>query len=237
MATHDDVNARDWMDRRLAALNPPEEWDPDTAHGLARLRQQRRVGVSQRRRRTWVAVTIGAILLLVIPTPAVRGFAHACGKFVRRTLSGADATHATGAVPRTLLTDTELGDVNGRTFTLSEYQGKVVLLTYWSTTCRQCQSEMTWFEEFQRTFGDGRFAVVGIAVDPGGADAVNRFLVNRPINYRVVLGDPAVARRHAAASIPTTFILDTSGRVAVRHVGFCSKREFESDIRTVLAEQ
>lgn len=234
MATDDEVNGPDWMDRRLAVLNPPEEWDPDVAHGLARLRQQQDISVRHRRRSTWVTVSAGTILVLVLATPAVRGFAHACGEFVRRTLSGGDAIHDTQTLP---LADIALRDVSGRAFTLSEYQGRVLLLTYWSTTCRQCQSEMTWFEEFQRTFGDGRFAVVGIAVDPGGADAVNRFLIERPINYRVVLGDPAVARRHAAASIPTTFILDTSGRVAVRHVGFCSKREFESDIRTVLAER
>ena len=234
MATDDDVNGPDWMDRRLTVLDPPEEWSPDPAHGLARLRQRQASGASQRRRWTWATVSAATILVLVLPTPAVRGFAHACGEFVRRTLSGGDAVHDTQAVP---LADIALRDINGRAFTLSEYQGKVLLLTYWSTTCRQCQSEMTWFEEFQRTFGDERFAVVGIAVDLGGADAVNRFLVNRPINYRVVLGDSAVAQRQAAASIPTTFILDRSGRVAVRHVGFCSKREFESDIRTVLAER
>jgi peroxiredoxin len=236
MATRDEIDLARWIDDRLAVLNPPEDLDPNEARGFRKFRERRAIDTGRRRGWMWLAVAAGMILLLAIPTPIVRGFAHACGQFVRRSLSEADATHATGAVQRTPLSDMELRDVSGRAFRLSEYRGNVVLLTYWSTTCGQCQSEMMWFNEFQRTFGDQRFTVVGVAVDQGGADAVNRFLVDRPINYRVVLGDRDMARLHAATSIPTTFILDRIGRVAVRHVGYCSKREFETDIRTVLAE-
>jgi cytochrome c biogenesis protein CcmG, thiol:disulfide interchange protein DsbE len=236
MATRDDIHLPRWIDDRLAVLNPPDGWTPDEARGVTRLREHRANGVRRRRRWTWMAVAAGTILLLVVPTPTVRGFAHACSEFVRRTISGADATHATEAVQRSLLSARELRDVSGRVFSVSDYRGKVVLLTYWSTSCRQCQSEMNWFTEFQRIFGDQRFAVVGVAVDQGGSDAVSRFLADRPVNYRIVLGDREVARLDAATSIPTTFILDRSGRIAVRHVGYCSKREFESDIRAVLAE-
>ena len=236
MAFRDEIDLARWIDGRLTVLDPPQEWDPTEARALVAFRERRAAKPARRLRWTWVAVAAGTILMLVVPIPTVRGFAHASGEFVRRTLSGGDSTHATEPVQRGLLSDAELRDVNGRVFNLSEYRGKVVLLTYWSTTCGQCQSEMTWFNEFQRTFGDRRFAVVGVAVDPGGADAVSQFLVHRPINYRVVLGDREVAQLHAPTSIPTTFILDKTGRIAVRHVGYCSKREFESDIRTVLAE-
>ena len=236
MASRDEIDLARWIDGRLAVLDPPQGWEPTDARGLVAFRERRAARPTHSLRWTWVAVAAGTILMLVVPIPTVRGFAHACGEFVRRTLSGGDATHATQAVQRELLSDAELRDVNGRAFNLSEYRGKVVLLTYWSTTCGQCESEMTWFNEFQRTFGDRHFAVVGVAVDRGGAEAVSQFLVHRPIKYRVVLGDREVARLHAATSIPTTFILDRTGRIAVRHVGYCSKREFESDIRTVLAE-
>ena len=236
MATRDDIDLARWIDDRLAVLNPPDAWNPDEARGVARLRQRRTIAARRRRRRTWGAIVAGTILLLVMPTPIIRGFAHACGEFVRRTISGGEASHATEAGQRAQLLDTELRDVNGQVFRVSDYRGRVVLLTYWSTTCRQCLSEMNWFTEFQRTFGDQRFAIVGVAVDQGGSEAVSRFLADRPVDYRIVLGDRDIAQLHGTRSIPTTFILDRTGRIAVRHVGYCSKREFESDIRTVLAE-
>jgi peroxiredoxin len=37
-------------------------------------------------------------------------------------------------------------------------------------------------------------------------------------------------------SVPTTLIIDKSGRIAVTHVGFCAKSEYEADVKAVLAE-
>jgi hypothetical protein len=36
--------------------------------------------------------------------------------------------------------------------------------------------------------------------------------------------------------VRTTLILDRDGRIAVRHVGFCSKAEYRQDIEKLLAE-
>src|SRR6185436_18335469 len=98
----------------------------------------------------------------------------------------------------------------------------------------QCAAEMSWFNEFQRRYRGQGFEVVGVSVDEGGAASVEQFAASRPVEYQVVLGGGN--SRSSVRSIPTTFILDREGRVAARHVGYCSKRELESDIQTVLAE-
>jgi peroxiredoxin len=213
MATRDGGNLARWIDDRLAALNPQAAWSPDETRGLAKFRERRSGPTRHRRGWMWLAVAVSTIALMFVPVPHLRGFAQACGEFVLRGLSGAGSSHTyRPALERTFLSDVELRDLGGGAVRLSDYRGKVVLVTYWTTTCGQCESEMAWFSEFQRTYR------------------------GRPIDYRVVVGDREVARLHAANSIPTTFILDRTGRIAVRHVGYCSKREFESDIRTVLAE-
>jgi peroxiredoxin len=238
MATRDGRNLPRWIDDRLAALNPQAEWNPDETRGLAKFRERPSGPTGHRRGWMWLAVAVSTILLMFVPVPHLRGFAQACGEFVLRGLSGAGSSHTyKPALERTFLSDVELRDLGGGAVRLSDYRGKVVLVTYWTTTCGQCESEMAWFSEFQRTYSGQDFAVVGVSVDQGGAAAVSRYIAGRPIDYRVVLGDREVARVHAATSIPTTFILDRTGRIAVRHVGYCSKREFESDIQTVLAER
>jgi peroxiredoxin len=184
----------------------------------------------------WLAIAAGAIALMVIPAPTLRGFAHACGEFVRRGLPGPHSTDSYArASGRSVLPDNEWRDVGGAPVRLSEYRGKVVLVTYWTTTCGQCASEMAWFSEFQQRYRGQGLAVVGVSVDQGGITALKQFVTSRPVDYQVVLGD-----RHDpgldARSIPTTFIVDREGRIAARHVGYCSKRELESDIQAVLAE-
>jgi peroxiredoxin len=134
-----------------------------------------------------------------------------------------------------MLADLSLRDLNGRAVSLSEYRGKVLLVTFWSTACGQCESEMPWFSEFRQKYAERGFDVVGVAVDQREGSHIDHYVATRPINYRVVVGDAVVTRRETA-SIPTTLILDRSGRIAVRHVGYCSKREFDSDIEAVLAE-
>jgi peroxiredoxin len=225
-----------WTDDRLAALDPPDGWTPNQARGLASLEALRAKRPLVWRRRMWLAVAVTAVALVVVPSPHLRGFAQACGEFVLRVWPGSG--HAYDAnTDRRSLADFALRGLDGQAVSLSEYAGKVVLVTFWSTTCGQCESEMPWFSEFRQKYSDQGFDVVGVAVDQGESGHVNRYVASRPINYRVVLGDGPQMRRYIATSIPTTLILDRAGRIAVRHVGYCSKREFESDIQAVLAER
>jgi len=225
-----------WADDRLAAIDPPDGWIPNEARGMARLEALRAKRPVVRRRGMWLAAAAVTAALIVIPSPHLRGFARACGEFVLRAWPGSGSGHTYDAdANRRALADLTLRDLDGRAVRLSEYAGRVVLVTFWSTTCGQCESEMPWFSEFRQKYADQGLDVVGIAVDQGESGRINRYVASRPINYRVVLGDSTEARR-AATSIPTTFIIDRSGRIAVRHVGYCSKREFESDIQAVLAE-
>lgn len=237
MVKPDNDDTARWTDDQLAALDPPDGWVPNEARGLAQVKAVRAKKPALRRRGMWLAVAVVTVALVVIPSPRLRGFAQACGEFVLRAWPGSGSGHTYEPdANRRVLADLTLRDLDGQTVKLSEYAGKVVLVTFWSTTCGQCESEMPWFSEFQQNYSAHGFDVLGIALDQGENGRINRYVASRPINYRVVLGDGAETRREAT-SIPTTFIVDRSGRIAVKHVGYCSKREFESDIQAVLAER
>jgi len=95
---------------------------------------------------------------------------------------------------------------------------------------------MSWFTNFQDTYRDRGFAVLGVAVERDGWTRVTPYLSQRPVNYQIAIGDRDRAESAVGPSIPTTLILDRQGRVAVRHVGFCSRAEYRRDIQKVLAE-
>jgi protein-disulfide isomerase len=60
-----------WVDRRLAALDPPDSWRPDSVRGLARFRQRQKAHRT-RTGWTWAAVAAsvtGVGLLLLAPQP------------------------------------------------------------------------------------------------------------------------------------------------------------------------
>ena len=125
-------------------------------------------------------------------------------------------------------------DLDGQPFNLSDYRGKVVLVTYWTPSCSQCLSELLWFEEFEQRYRQNGFAVVAITSHASDPIAVTRALEGKALETRLRFGSTESAMPNA---MPTSVLLDRSGRVAVRHTGYCSKQEFEADIQTLLDEQ
>jgi peroxiredoxin len=131
--------------------------------------------------------------------------------------------------------DFALKDANGKVVHLADYQGKVVLLDFWATWCGPCVVEIPWFQEFQRKYKDRGFEVLGVSMDDDGWKAINPFVEKRKINYRVVLGDDKTGDQYGGLeALPTTFVIDRSGRIASVHVGLANKKDFEDAIKELL---
>ncbi len=56
-------------------------------------------------------------------------------------------------------------------------------------------------------------------MDEDGWDAVKPYIDAQGINYPVMVGNDGVAQLYGATSLPATFIIDKSGRIASTHVG------------------
>jgi peroxiredoxin len=132
--------------------------------------------------------------------------------------------------------DFALKDANGKTVKLSDYRGKVVLLSFWATWCGPCQIEMPWFKDFEQNYKDKNFSVLGISLDePGDWKSVKRYIEDNKINYRIVMGTEEIAQLYGEVdSLPTNFIIDREGRVAAVHIGLVSKSVYTNEILDLL---
>ncbi|HXP86150.1 MAG TPA: redoxin domain-containing protein [Bryobacteraceae bacterium] len=131
--------------------------------------------------------------------------------------------------------DFALKDATGATVKLSNLKGKVVLLNFWATWCGPCKVEIPWFIEFQQTYKDRNFTVVGVSMDDDGWASVKPYVTEKKINYRIVIGDDMLAKVYGGVeSLPTTFVIDRFGRIASSHVGLISKKQYENEIQRLL---
>jgi len=129
----------------------------------------------------------------------------------------------------------ELKDADGKTVRLSDYKGKVVLLDFWATWCGPCKIEIPWFIEFERTYKDKGFSVIGVAMDDEGWTVVKPFIADLAINYRILQGSDAIAQKYGGVdALPTTFLIDREGKIAETHVGLTGKDEFENGIKKLM---
>ncbi len=131
--------------------------------------------------------------------------------------------------------DFALKDADGKVVHLSDYKGKVVLLDFWATWCGPCKIEIPWFMEMQRQNKDRGFEVVGVAMDDEGWEAVKPFISQLGVNYRVVIGNDTTAQLYGGVdALPTTFLIDRSGKIAAVHIGLTSKKDFEDAVEQLL---
>lgn len=133
--------------------------------------------------------------------------------------------------------DFALKDVTGATVRLSDYRGKVVLLNFWATWCGPCKIEIPWFIDFEQSYKDRKFAVLGISMDEDGWDSVKPYLEQRRINYRVMIGTEELSQLYGGIdALPTTFMIDREGRIASKHEGLVSKSAYENEILDLLGD-
>jgi peroxiredoxin len=130
-----------------------------------------------------------------------------------------------------------LKDADGRTVTLADYKGKVVLLNFWATWCGPCKVEIPWFVEFEQKYKDRGFAVLGVALDEEGWEVVKPYIDEAKINYRIIMGNDTVAQLYGGVdNLPTSFVLDQDGRIASTHVGLVDKSNYENEISQLLKD-
>ena len=150
--------------------------------------------------------------------------------------------HQSGLIPtaqREAAPSFSLPDVEGDNAELQDYTGQVLLLNFWATWCLPCRAEMPWFIDFQRTWGEEGFQVLGVSLDEPGWSIIRPFLKNQPVNYRIALADTTESQLQFGIIniLPTTWLIDRDGRIAAKHIGLVRREEIAAEIEELLAEQ
>ncbi len=122
--------------------------------------------------------------------------------------------------------DFALADENGRLWKLSSLRGKVVVVNFWATWCPPCRRELPSLERLRRALPPDQALVLGINVGESW-DTVASFIAGvEPAPAFPILYDEksSVLKAWPVRGLPTTFVVDRQGRIALRAVG---GREFD----------
>ena len=116
--------------------------------------------------------------------------------------------------------DFTLANLDGSKASLSSFKGKVVFLSFWATWCGPCKQELPSIEALYQKLSSRGLVVlaVDLAEEKG---KVAQFVKENNLTFPILLdGNASVGSAWGASSIPTNYLLDRSGRVIARIVGF-----------------
>ena len=135
-----------------------------------------------------------------------------------------------------LAPDFTVTDINGKKLTLSDYRGKVVLLTFWATWCAPCRAEIPHFVEMQQKYGPQGFQIVGISMDDD-VKPVKAFYQEYKMNYPVAVGDDKLAESFGGVlGLPVSFIIDRDGRIVKKFIGATEVSVFDKEVADLLSK-
>ena len=135
-------------------------------------------------------------------------------------------------------------DLNDQEVTLTDYQGKVVLVNFWATWCDPCRVEIPWLIEMQDKYGAKGFTVLGIAMDEEGKPVVAPFVAKEhfdvngqklSMNYPIVIGNEKVAEQFGGLlGYPTSVLISRDGKQIKRITGLINQEEITKMIEGAL---
>jgi peroxiredoxin len=108
----------------------------------------------------------------------------------------------------------------GELHDIADHADQVVLLNFWATWCAACREELPTLEALHRELGGEGLAVIGVSVDRGGSERVQRFAEQQGLSFSV-LHDPEqrVAASYGVVGYPTTVVVDRAGRIVLSELG------------------
>ncbi|HSI67126.1 MAG TPA: redoxin domain-containing protein [Planococcus sp. (in: firmicutes)] len=128
--------------------------------------------------------------------------------------------------------DFQLTNIDGERVRLSDFHGQKVILNFWTSWCPPCRAEMPHMQNYHEEKAEDANAVI-LAVNltdlDHGMAKIEEFIKDYDLTFSIPMDtDGEVGSIYQAAAIPTSYMIDTEGKVQHKIVGPMNEEMMES---------
>ena len=123
--------------------------------------------------------------------------------------------------------DFTLTTLDGKEVKLSDLKGKKVVLNFWATWCPPCKAEMPHMQNYYEDFAkDENVEIIAVNLTSGDKEeSVQDFVQDYGLTFPIPLDvEGNVGGTYQAITIPTSYMIDTKGRIQNKIVGPMDER-------------
>ncbi|HCR76648.1 MAG TPA: TlpA family protein disulfide reductase [Chryseobacterium sp.] len=127
---------------------------------------------------------------------------------------------------------------NGEITETSQLRGKVVFINFWASWCPPCRAEFPSVQKFYDAYKTNQNLVFLTVNLDDEIILGKKYLQKEKFSIPFLVPDSSIPKELYRGSLPTTVILDKTGKIRMHHSGMAdySKASFYQEIETLLKE-
>lgn len=116
--------------------------------------------------------------------------------------------------------DWSLQTPGGDTVSLSKLRGSIVVLDFWAVWCGPCVQAMPHLQELHENYKGKGVKIFGLNTREREENDPAKFMKDKGFTYGLLLESDDVAKAYKVGGIPTFYIIDQNGEIALTKVGY-----------------
>ena len=194
-----------------------------------------------------LAVALTALLLIMILSATIYNAYKdrvdpSTGKLTRaaqlenQVPVSSDAPDTLNAVA-TKASDFTMQEANGNNVLLSSFEGKPVVLNFWTSWCSYCKAEMPYFEDAYKQYGGQvQFIMLNAVKSEKSSEDGKNFIKDSAYTFPVFYDtDGKAMTSYGIRGFPATIFIDKDGKIVEKSLGALTKEKLDQNIQALIA--
>ena len=133
-------------------------------------------------------------------------------------------------------------DLDGKSLSLAQFKGKVIVLNFWASWCPPCRAEAPALQAVSTDTAAMGVQFVGVDIRENGPSDGRAFVANNGIDYPSFADQSAkIALQFRSSGVvpqtpPTTLVIDRTGHIAARGLGEMRVNQLKALVEDVAKE-